>query len=372
MKIKKSNKLKIALIYRQKPVDYDIDKYYIFDDKDTIDCIIKTLKEIADEVIDIDANKSKDIYEDINKLKGKVDIVFNIANNGVNDQIGTLINIFVDYLSIPYIGSNAETLNDVSDKSKTKIILNYYGIEIAPFQVFSSYLQKLNRKLNFPLIVKPIYGGSSFGITQESVVYSYKDLVKQIKKVIKSYKQPALVEEYLEGIEYTIGVIGNKKLFVFPVISFDLNKLDGKPKVRDYHVKLIDKECSKILEYTKDTRKFYNKISNISVKAFIILKCNDLARMEIREKDGGLYFIEINAKPGLDPNHSDLPSMAKCAGIEYKELIAIIIYEALKRYNLEPNDKIYDIIENVNKKINFIKVGKLSNSKNYYLLKNLT
>ncbi len=371
MKLKTTNKLKVALIYRQKPVDYDIDLYYVFDDKDTIELILKTLKELVDDVIDIDANKSRDIYEDINKLKGKVDIVFNIANNGVNDQLGTLINIFLDYLSIPYIGSNAETLMDVSDKSKTKIILSYYGIKTASFQVFNSYTQKLKKSLKFPLIVKPIYGGSSFGITQESVVYNQRGLIKQIKKVIKKYKQPALIEEFLEGIEYTVGIIGNKDLFVFPIISFDLNKLEGKPKIRDYYVKLIDKECSETLDYKEENKKFYKKIFKIAVKAFIVLKCRDLARMEIRERNGELYFIEMNAKPGLDPYHSDFPLMAKYAGIEYEELMVLIIYEALKRYNLKPNNKIFEFVKNINKKIDSLKMRKLSNSIYYYLMKNL-
>lgn len=329
MRLKYKSNLKIGLFYRIKPENSNDEIYYIFDDKETIESIVSTIREIGYNVIELNLDKSKDIVEDIKNLKGKVDLVFNIANNGVFDQLGTLATFLLEYYKIPYVGSSFETLMCVSDKFKTKLLLKHYGLKTSPFQLFTSYNEKLNKKLKFPLIVKPVYGGSSYGVNQDSVVYDEKDLINKIKRVILKFKQPALVEEFLYGKEYGVGIIGNKCPNVLPIISFDLNKIPGKPKIRDNEVKKIDTNYAVFI--TKENKNEYKKISRLALNSYKILNCKDLARVEIRERDGEFYFIEINAKPGLDPNHSDLPIMAKYCGIEYKNLIDFIIKEALKR-----------------------------------------
>jgi len=190
----------------------------------------------------------------------------------------------------------------------------------------------LQPDLAFPLMVKPAREGTSIGITQASRVHDDRALRVQIERVLDTYRQPALVEEFIEGTEYTIGLVGS---YVFPILQVDLARIPGRPVVRDAHVKEIDTAFSEGLSFDAAPDR-YRDFAAAAVRAHGALEALDYNRMDFRMRDDRLYFLEANPIPGIDPATSDLPAMARRAGVSHGGLIAMILYEAVRRYARHP------------------------------------
>ena len=131
----------------------------------------------------------------------------------------------LDFLGIPYTGSNSFSLALALNKAMSKRIFRYEDIPTPEFQVFNSIQLPLNPKLKFPLIVKPNFEGSGKGISSTSVVNNKDELYRQIEKTISGYKQEALVEEFIQGKELTVGVLSNGKTMVMPILEIDFFNL---------------------------------------------------------------------------------------------------------------------------------------------------
>jgi D-alanine-D-alanine ligase len=181
-------------------------------------------------------------------------------------------------------------------------------------------------------MVKPDSEGTSIGITQASRVHDACGLRAQVRRILDTYHQPALVEEFIEGVEYTIGLVGS---YVLPILEVDLAKIPGQPVVRDAHVKEIDTAFSDGLSFDAAPDR-YREFAAAAVRAHDALEAIDYNRMDFRAHDGRLYFLEANPIPGIDPATSDLPAMARRAGISHDGLIAMILYEAVQRYAGHP------------------------------------
>jgi len=199
--------------------EYTIDTFAEWDTWETI-IALKEAIEVYHDVIMINADESA--FEKFKEVKP--DIVFNIAE-GINclsreSQIPAML----DMLQIPYTGSDALTLGICLDKSRTKEILSYHNIPTPKFFVASNYNNPIHHSFNFPLIVKPKSEGSSRGIFSSSLVRHNDELLTEIKRVIDEYDQPALIEEYLPGREFTVSVIGNDgETKVLPIIEIKPN-----------------------------------------------------------------------------------------------------------------------------------------------------
>lgn len=274
----------------------------------------------------------------------KPDIVFNFAEGltGVNRE--SHIPAMLEMLQIPYSGSDALTLGICLDKSRAKEILTYHKIPNAKFLVVNQLEDITNSKFDFPLIVKPISEGSSKGIFSSSFVKNTKELEDEVKRIIFSYNQPALIEEFLPGREFTVAVLGNgNEADVLPIIeiSYEDFPQDVLP-LYSYEAKWILDTKENNFDVFECPAKLDNqlevKIKETVLRTYNVLGCKDWSRIDVRlDKNGVPNIIEINPLPGImpDPNeNSSFPKAARAAGMNYNQLIQRALYSAAKRYNL--------------------------------------
>jgi D-alanine-D-alanine ligase len=202
----------------------------------------------------------------------------------------------------------------------------------------------LRKNLRFPLIVKPLAEGSSKGVRNDSLVKDEDSLRRKVSWLIETYKQPALVEEFLPGREFTVGLIGNEKPVVLPIVEILVDKLpEGANPIYSYEAKWVWDTPSKPLEIFQCpgnlSRELEERIKRIAVKTFKVLNCRDLCRIDMRLDENGMpHVLEVNPLPGLIPDpraHSCLPEAARAAGFTYDQLICTILWQALKRYGMQ-------------------------------------
>jgi D-alanine-D-alanine ligase len=185
--------------------------------------------------------------------------------------------------------------------------------------------------MRFPLIVKPNAEGSSKGIGSTSVVDTEEELRAAVKTCVERYRQPALVEEYIKGREFTVGLLGDKRPRVLPPMEIRFKKDTDRP-VYDYGVKQeweehVYYECPARLSEAEQ-----KAIEKIARATFWALDCRDVARVDMRmDADGRIYVLEVNPLPGLTPGYSDLVLIAQAIGMTYDQLIAEIMTGGLRR-----------------------------------------
>ena len=247
-------------------------------------------------------------------------------------------------LQLPYSGSDPLTLGICLDKSRAKEILTYHKIPNAKFLVANQMEDIKNTSFDFPLIVKPVSEGSSKGIFSSSFVKNTKELEDEVTRILFSYNQPALIEEFLPGREFTVAVLGNgEETKILPIIEIlyeDFPK-DVIP-LYSYEAKwILDTkenefdvfECPARLDSRSE-----NKIKETVLRTYNVLRCKDWSRIDVRlDKNGVPNIIEINPLPGImpDPNeNSSFPKAARAAGMSYNQMIQSVLYSAAKRYNL--------------------------------------
>lgn len=276
--------------------------------------------------------------------QSKPDIVFNIAEGFNNLSRESQIPAMLDMLKIPYTGSDALTLGICLDKARTKEILSYYNIPNANFILVDKIKPLSNHSIEFPSIVKPVSEGSSKGIFNSSLVRNYYELNAEIKRVIDVYDQPAIIEEFLPGKEFTVALIGNEdNTEILPIVEIMYDNFpDDIEHLYSYEAKwILDTkdnvfdvfECPAAID-----KNLGKQIKDTVLQTYNVLRCKDWSRIDIRlDKKGTPNVIEINPLPGImpDPNeNSSFPKAARVAGINYNELIQRVLFEACKRYNL--------------------------------------
>ncbi len=304
-----------------------------FDSIETVNAIKHEL-----EKLNLNVQLMEATAEVIEKLsKSKPDIVFNIAE-GLNGR-GREAHIpaILNFLNIPFTGSDETTLCIALDKAITKRVLSTFGIKTPKFQLIE-YPLKCKLKLNFPLIVKPNCEGSGKGISDTAIVSNKDELEKLIEKNYSKYNQPMLVEEYIEGREFTVGVIGNgEEVIVFNPMEIKYKKSGVEFNIYSYNVKKNYKDYVEYICPPDLEGKITKKIIKTARKIYGALDCKDFARIDFRlSPNGDIYFLEINPLPGLAPGYSDFPMICEFHGIDYGTLIKTVLNCALKRYGLEP------------------------------------
>lgn len=315
------NKLNIAYTCNVRKPDMEDPRYGEFESPSTIAAITVALERAGADVELIDVGP--DIYHQLEKRKDHIDLVFN-NTEGLEEQElrEAIVPFFCEHLHIPYSGSSPKTFINKMDKATAKRIVAYDGVPTAKFQLMKpgDRLQSLS----FPLMVKPYSEGTSIGISQKSKVHNTEELNDAVKVIYCQFNQPALVEEFLPGLEYTIGIIGNN---VLPILEIDFAKIPGQPQVRDPHVKNIENPYITRLPWSDKAINF----AKLAIAAHESLEVRDYNRMDFRERDGQLYFLEANVIPGLHPTEADLTTMCRYAGIEHGDMIALILHAAVQR-----------------------------------------
>jgi len=275
--------------------------------------------------------------------KAKIDIAFNVCErfNG-NSFFEPHVAAMLELLGLPYTGSGPLALATCINKIRVKEILMFYKIPTPKYQVFYSRNKKLDADLEFPLIVKPSQTDNSIGITQDSVVNAESELRKKVDYVIRTYNQPALVEEYIEGRDLDVGILGNGNSMVnLPITEIAYKGNSKSPyNIFSYEAKWDkDSDLFKNTVYSSvtDLPKYIDlRIKKIAADIYNILECRDYGRVDIRlSKENIPYVLEINPNPGISADCS-IPHAAESLGISYKDMIYRIFCHALERYNMKP------------------------------------
>jgi len=260
-----------------------------------------------------------------------VDLIFNIAEGVEGRNREAQVPALCELLGIPYTGSDSATLAIALDKALGKKVLLQHDILTPKFQVMESARERLSPDMKFPLIVKPNAEGSSKGIDSTNVVDTEEELRAAVKVCVEKYRQPALVEEYIAGREFTVGLLGDKRPRVLPPMEIKFKKDNPRP-VYDFAVK---QEWEEHVYYecpAKLTESEQRAMEKIARATFWALDCRDVARVDMRmDADGRIYVLEVNPLPGLTPNYSDLVLIAQAVGMEYDQLIAEIMVGGLRR-----------------------------------------
>jgi len=260
------------------------------------------------------------------------DLVFNIAEGlhgfGREAQIPALL----DAYKIPYTFSgplgHALTLH----KGMTKHIVRDLGIPTPDFAVVHSVEDIAAINFSFPLFAKPVAEGTSLGINALSKIKNRKELVDVCSNLLQSFKQPVLIETYLPGREFTVGILGTGKdaraLGVIEVIL----KSTAEKNAYSYENK---EHYTKLVQYVLVNDDEARQAMEISLMVWRGLDLKDAGRVDLRsDAHGAPHFMEVNSLAGLNPIRSDLPILCNLLGITYHELISSIIYSALKRANI--------------------------------------
>ncbi len=258
---------------------------------------------------------------------GDIDVIFNACTGISKKSEQANVVAMLELIDIPFVGSSLSTQIVGLHKSISKRLFRTAGVPTVNFQVFFNVEEKLDESLRFPLIVKPEHEGSSLGITSDSVVFNEESLFERINYTIEEFQQSALVEEFVSGREFTIGVLGTADPKVLPIIEIIYDRDDGggfqtvEIKAQDQVTQVCPAKLSK--EKTE-------QLENYALSAYNALGCSELARIDVRmDKAENPYFIEINTLPGMQPNYSDFPRVAKAAGYDYNELIQVLLEQAI-------------------------------------------
>ncbi len=332
--------MNVGLCFNKKPADESggSDLYAEWDDEGTIEAIRSALA-LRHSVILIEGNE--DAFESFRRVKP--DIVFNIAEGLNGNSRESQIPAMLEMLRIPYTGSDPLTLALCLDKSLAKKVLVYHRIPTAPFTVVFD----LKKRMSFPplpLIVKPLSEGSSKGIGNAALVRTRKELKEQISTVLTQYQQPALVEKYLPGREFTVALLGNGgDIEVLPIVEIQFQELPAHINpIYSFEAKWIWDTVEKPLEIfacpARITASLRKKIQNTCRAAFSALRSRDWCRIDIRlDASGEPQILELNPLPGVLPNpaaNSCFPKAARSAGISYPDLINRVLNIACRRLGL--------------------------------------
>jgi len=304
--------------------------------------IEKVLKERGYKVSYFDFNNLPKVFNELRK--SEVDLVFNVCERINNSSLlEPHAASILDALQIPYTGSNPFTLGLCIDKIRVKKLLTYHKIPTANWDYVYSMKDKIKEDFEYPLIVKPANTDNSIGITNDSVVTNREELDRQLKKTLIDIGRPALIEEYIEGDEYDVSILGSEEddLRILPLSRSVFNKM---PKGY-WHIYPFEAKWTKDSVYNKIviqrppkniSKKLETLISEIALDTYNILDCHDYGRVEIRvDKNNNPYVLELNPNPSI--NITDcVPSVAKLTGLEYGDFIEEIIRMAIRRYKNRP------------------------------------
>jgi D-alanine-D-alanine ligase len=316
-----------------------LDLFAECDSDETISAVQSALQERY-QVFPIEADDKA--YARLKRIKPH--LVFNIAERLFGPNRESHIPSLCELLGIPYTGSDPLTLGICLDKSRAKEILSYHKIPNPAFWIVESPME-IPRGIALPAIVKPLYEGSSKGIPDNSVVRNQKELYLRVHEVISTYEEPVIVERFLSGREFTVGVLGNyPKLEILPVVEIDHSALPaGAMPIYSYEAKWIwDRPENPLKIFTCPanlSEDLQRRIEHIVTRTCVVLRIRDWARIDVRLDDrGDPQILEVNPLPGVLPNPEDnscMPKAARSAGYSYSALIHRVVDETIARCGLK-------------------------------------
>ncbi len=305
-----------------------------FDRVDTIDAIDNALRELGYETDRI--GNGRQLVQRLAR-GGNWGLVFNICEGLRGTGREAQVPAILDLYGIPYTFADPCVMSVCLDKRITKYLVGSAGVPTPRCTVVEDdeAIAELNRDcpLRFPLFAKPLAEGTGKGVSPASRVHTSSELTMVCLELLHHYRQPVLIEEFLPGREFTVGVLGTGKdancLGTLEIILLD----QAEPNVYSY----VNKErCEELVEYrlvdsARDEQ--VQRAEELALAAWRTLGCRDGGRIDLRCDAGGSpQFLEANPLAGLHPEHSDLPMLATALGLSYLELIRRIVASATRRY----------------------------------------
>ncbi|MBP6179384.1 MAG: hypothetical protein KA473_16420 [Anaerolineales bacterium] len=338
-----------------KPEGVPPDAFADFDHIETIDSLRAALETDGHQTVFIQADRDLPYA----LREEQPDICFNIAEGLGGDAREAQVPALLEMLAIPYTGSRVLANGISLDKTLTKRIWRDRRLPVAPFQEFITGDEALRAELNFPLFVKPAREGTGMGVDLKAIVNNEKELRERAMYIINTYQQPALVETFLPGREFTVGILGraDSKLYSrhpewyekdgfhrFPVLELDSSR-SVTPWVYGLEAKSKDVGADGSPGYfcpAEIEPELEKKLKYLALRAHQLINTLDVSRTDIRlDEEGNPRVMEINTLPGLTPNYSDLCLQAAAEGIKYEDLVLDILYLGASRWGmLEPREYI--------------------------------
>jgi len=270
------------------------------------------------------------------------DLVFNLIES-FNDKsaLGSNVTALLNLLGLRYTGSSPAGMIIADDKTLTKKVLGFHSIQTPQFATLYRGAVDWAGDLTFPVIVKPPQEDASIGITSSSVVHEIKDLFARIDELQSEYQSPVLVEQYIEGREFYVGLLGNVNVEALPIIELDFSKFPAdKPRIASWEAKWGD-ESGGGEEFAGTTSIFpenldealVERMQQVARDCFQALRLRDYARIDMRVTDAGeIYVIEVNPNCYLE-KESEFARAARKSGLEYEAVIGRIVELAMGRYS---------------------------------------
>jgi len=320
--------LKNSVVAEHQDVDDALEEY---DSPVTLEVVTRSLEKKGHRVVFLGGGVQ---FLD-NIRKEKIDFVFNMSEGWGNHRSREAqVPSVLEMLDIPYTGSDPLTLSVCLDKILTKKLVALEGVPTPKWLVVDTEkeLEEINWKgFPFPSIVKPAAEGSSKGIRLTSLAEDVTQAKIEMARVLRTYKQPVMLEEFIDGEEITVGVIGNSPAKLVGMMSIIPKKKEKhfvySVEVKRDYVNLVDYESP-----PKLPQKVLEKLEQFSIKSFKILGCRDFSRVDFRLRRNGVpYFIEINPLPGLG-TYSDLIIMGIKMGWTHEGFIGTVLDTAIERY----------------------------------------
>ncbi len=279
------------------------DVYAEWDTAETIGAIQAAL-ELRHDVVMIEANR--EAYQKL--LENRPDFVFNVSEGLFGVSREAQIPALLEMLQIPYLGSDPLTLATCLDKGRTKEVLSYHRIPTPLFSVVRAMDEFEDIRVRFPSIVKPLHEGSSKGIYNSSVVRTPAELKREVELILGTYKQPALIEEFLPGREFTVAIMGNgNEAQCLPVVEINYDALpSGVNPIYSYEAKWIWDRAEDPLDIftcpAHLAKALQASIEDTALSTYRVLGCRDWARIDMRLNGQGIpNIIEVNPLPGILP-----------------------------------------------------------------------
>jgi D-alanine-D-alanine ligase len=302
-----------------------------YDSEGTIQALQDTIEALGHDAIPLGGGRT--FLERMRKTQ--VDLVFNLAEGSKGRNREAHIPAILEMLEIPYTHSDPLTLAVTLDKEMAKRIVLSEGIPTPAFKLIRNQGDTEDIRFPFPLFVKPAYEGSSKGIRSNSRVEGKKELEREIHRLLKDYGTPILVETFLSGREFTVGVLGNGSPYVLGIMEV----APSEGSVEDFIYSInVKREYDQRVRFTCPPdlpRGILRRIEEVALGSYKVLGCRDVARIDIRlGEDGTPCFLEANPLPGLAPGYSDLVILADFMGWSYEHLIGAILCHAFERYGI--------------------------------------
>lgn len=261
----------------------------------------------------------------------RVDIVFNIAEGWAGRNRESIVPAILEFLGISYTGSDPLTLGLALDKALAKRVVATAGVPVVSSYVIADLDQLSRCTIRYPAFVKPNCEGSSKGVRFASRVRNRAELKERVRWVLETYHQPALVEPFLAGREFTVGILGNWSLEILPIMEVIPGEAAAQCDAFVYSYEMKQGNLERFLCPAPVDDVLAQRLREIAAGAYRALGCVDVGRVDIRLDGAGRpFFLELNPLPGLS-GASLLPLQAQAGGISLTALVGRILDHALER-----------------------------------------